>query len=250
MCEQYIGAGKDLPKHSRGAKQHWRGASGVGIMGGRTAALGNGLGERAVRARGSREPLDDQVMADTTANSGQRPTVEQLLLKHAVAIRRIIERRSGPLILKQTTVDDLYQESAAAAMASSDTYRYANDAQFVSWISTIARRAIARQLRNPRRGLDAERIRGAASSGSGVPESCIGLEQRTPSSSAAGHEGENRLRCAIRSLPSDYRMVITLYKLEERSLADVAACMGRTKGATCRLLARATDVLREKLGEP
>jgi RNA polymerase sigma factor (sigma-70 family) len=188
-------------------------------------------------------------MVDCPANPGSGPSLEELLLKHSGPIRRIIERRSGHLILKQTTVEDLYQETVAAAIASSDTFCYSTDAQFMSWIATIVRRAISRQLRGPQRALGSERIRGAGSSGPGVPESRLYLARRTPSSSAAGHEGEDRLQRAIRDLPRDYRMAVTLYKLEERSLAEVAAQMGRTKGATCRLLARAMDVLRETLGE-
>jgi DNA-directed RNA polymerase specialized sigma subunit len=41
--------------------------------------------------------------------------------------------------------------------------------------------------------------------------------------------------------------VITLYKLEGRTLNDVAEHMMRSKGATCRLIARAMEKLRSLL---
>jgi RNA polymerase sigma factor (sigma-70 family) len=60
-------------------------------------------------------------------------------------------------------------------------------------------------------------------------------------------EAAKRLQVAINSLPEDYRRVIILYKIEERSLPEVAAEMGRSKVATCRLVARALSKLRKKL---
>ena len=43
--------------------------------------------------------------------------------------------------------------------------------------------------------------------------------------------------------------MITLYKLDELPLTDVAERLGKTKGATCRLVARAMNQLRTTLGE-
>jgi DNA-directed RNA polymerase specialized sigma24 family protein len=51
-------------------------------------------------------------------------------------------------------------------------------------------------------------------------------------------------------LPAHYRKVIMLYRIEQRPLAEVAAEMGRTKGATCRLIARAMEMLRKGMLEP
>ena len=64
---------------------------------------------------------------------------------------------------------------------------------------------------------------------------------------AAGREREIALHDAIGKLPEHYRRVLTLYKLEERPLTEVAARMERSKGATCRLIARAIGQLRDTL---
>ncbi len=89
------------------------------------------------------------------------------------------------------------------------------------------------------------RIKGAESTGVGINESHLGCGGRTPMSSAASRERKAALRVAIDRLPEDHRRVVTLYRLEERSLSEVAELMGRTKGATCRLLARAVTKLRK-----
>ena len=182
-------------------------------------------------------------------NAGAGCVIDQLLSKHERQILRFLAQRSGPLVLKRATLDDLCQETAAAAIASAHTVSFENDAHFISWIYTIARRIInlklTRQVRTPK----SVRLRHAQSSGIGVPESQLVSGCRTPLSSAAGRERNVRLRDAIEQLPDHYRRVITLYKLDELPLTDVAERLGKTKGATCRLVARAMNQLRTTLGE-
>jgi RNA polymerase sigma-70 factor (ECF subfamily) len=170
--------------------------------------------------------------------------VAKLVSKHERRIRRFIGRRSGPEVLKRATVDDIFQDTVAAAIASADNFVFQDDDRFVAWITTIARRVIAHCVAYARRGPSTIRIKRAESSGVGVPESQLSPGGRTPSSLAAGQEREAAIRKAIGKLPERYSQVLTLYKLEERSLAEVAERMGRSKGATCRLIARAIRQLR------
>lgn len=170
--------------------------------------------------------------------------IEQLVETHGLTIRRFIARRSGSEVLKRVTIDDLFQETVTAACASAGTFEFRDDGSFVAWISTIARRVIARCATGSRREPYTIRIKRAESTGVGVRESEFAPGGRTPSSLAAAQELETALRAAIRRLPPDYHRVITLYKIEERPLSEVAELMDRTKGATCRLIARAVQQLR------
>lgn len=154
------------------------------------------------------------------------------------------------MVLKRATLDDLYQETVAAAIANSHTVDFENDAHFFSWISTIARRMINAKLTRQGKTPKSVRLRHAQSSGIGVSESQLVSQRRTPLSSAAGRERTGRLRDAVEKLPENYRRVITLYKLKELPLGEVADQLGKTKGATCRLVARAMNQLRTTLGEP
>jgi RNA polymerase sigma factor (sigma-70 family) len=63
----------------------------------------------------------------------------------------------------------------------------------------------------------------------------------------AGGERSDSLLEAIGKLPAHYRMVLLLHRIEERPLAEVAARMKLTTGATAQLIARAMAMLREKL---
>jgi len=186
---------------------------------------------------------------DPNTNLPQVQTVEKLLSEHKDQIRRFIDRRCGPAVLQRTTADDLYQETAIAALASAETFEYIDDASFISWVSTIARRVISHSLRDPQERLSTVRIRRMFSSGTGISESSLYAPNRTPSSAVASSEWSDSLIKTIGRLPPHYRTVLQLYRIEERPLAEVAERMNLTKGATCRLIARAVAMLRDRLRE-
>ena len=50
-------------------------------------------------------------------------------------------------------------------------------------------------------------------------------------------------------LPDHYREVLQLRYLEERPLNEIARQLGRTKGSTAMLLARAIEKLREIMNQ-
>jgi len=58
------------------------------------------------------------------------------------------------------------------------------------------------------------------------------------------------LQAAIRRLPASYRTVVQSLDLEERSVAEVAKELGRSRGAVHLLRSRAHDRLAELLREP
>lgn len=175
-----------------------------------------------------------------------------LLVKHERSIRRFIARRSGPQVLRRTTVDDLYQQTVESAVASANAagFEFRGDGPFLSWAQTVAHRVIFATLDRRRRSPPTMRIKGRESSGVGATESELGGWGRTPSSLVAGSEHKANLRAVIQELPEHYRRAITLYKLEQMPLAEVAQALGRTKGATCRIIARAMERLRSEMVEP
>ena len=68
-----------------------------------------------------------------------------------------------------------------------------------------------------------------------------------PLSVAHRHELIVRMADALQALPEHYRQVLQLRYLEERPLNEIARELGRTKGATAMLMARAIEKLRELL---
>lgn len=175
--------------------------------------------------------------------------VDELLSRNERYIRRFLSARSGPLVLGRTTLDDLYQETAAAAVKSGHSVAFENDAHFVAWVSTVARRVINRVLTRHGQDPDSVRIRHGQSSGVGVKESRLISPRRTPSSSVVGRERVTRLCDAIDQLPPKYRDVIRLYRLEGLKMPEVAKRMGKSNGAMYMLLERAMRELRGAMVE-
>ncbi|HEY3242379.1 MAG TPA: sigma-70 family RNA polymerase sigma factor, partial [Phycisphaerae bacterium] len=60
-------------------------------------------------------------------------------------------------------------------------------------------------------------------------------------------EISREMAAAIGKLPADYAKVVRMYDLEGRSVAEVAAAVGRSEGAVYMLRSRAHDRLRELL---
>ncbi len=179
--------------------------------------------------------------------SSRAVVVRQLVTKYDAHIRKFINRRSGPAVLKRTTVEDLHQATVATALECADRFEFHDDARFLGWILVIARRKIARSACPSRREPMTVRIKRAESSGVGVPEMALLAETRTPSSIVAGQEHKSVLSSALLTLPEHYRLVLTLYELEGRPLAEVAEAIGRSRGATAQLLRRALQALRARM---
>ena len=186
-------------------------------------------------------------MIDRGQMSKDNTVVQVLLARHDTSIRRIISRRSGPEVLRRTTIDDLHQETVTIAMESASNFVFHDDARFLGWVSTIVRRVIARSVQSRRYHAKILRLKRPESSGLGVPETELQAKIRTPSSVAAGKEQRVALSRALQALPPHYRRVLVLYKLDGRSLAEVAVKMERSKGATARLIGRAVQALREEM---
>ena len=176
--------------------------------------------------------------------------VEGFLNRNERCIRRFLASRSGPLVLGRTTLDDLFQETAAAAIKGARTVVFENDAHFVAWVSTVARRVINAVLTQQRRNPNSVRIRHGQSSGIGIRESQLISPRRSPSSSVAEHEHLTRLHDVIDRLPPEYERVIKLYTLEGLKMPEVAKRLGKSNGAAFMTLARAMNKLRNAMMEP
>lgn len=184
-------------------------------------------------------------MSDLKSHAQLNP-LHELLQKHEMLIKRFIRRRSGPLVLRRTTIEDLYQETMISALRSEDRFVQLDRGQFLNWIYLIASRTIARSLAMPAKRMPPPLRLGRYSSDAGVLASALPGPSRTPSSVAASAEQLLSLRQRIESLPPRFRDVLTQYKIEEQSLSTVAQNFGLTKNGAARLIERAIGALRKR----
>jgi RNA polymerase sigma-70 factor (ECF subfamily) len=78
-------------------------------------------------------------------------------------------------------------------------------------------------------------------------EGWLAAEQSSPSQQAVREEEISRLAAALAQLPDEQRTAIELHHLRGLPLAEVAAQIDRTKGATAALLFRGLKKLRQFL---
>ena len=159
------------------------------------------------------------------------PTAVRVLLDEtgAVVYGFVFARLGGDDAVAEDVVQDTYVE----AMRSAHTFR--GDAALTTWLCTIARRRVARHFERERRQQVAER---------GLR--LVGGEDEAAGGDA-GIEQRDALVRALGRLPAVHRQVLVLKYLDGRSVAEIAAEIGRTTVQVQSLLQRARDGLRREL---
>jgi len=105
-----------------------------------------------------------------------------------------------------------------------------------------------RKLTAAARAVDREQsLERALGASSARIEAWLAAEQSSPSQQAMREEEVSRLAVALAQLPDDQRTAVELHHLQGLPLAEVAAQLGRTKGATAALLFRGLKKLRQLL---
>jgi len=128
---------------------------------------------------------------------------------------------------------DLLQETLIEALRSAGSFR--GDAALRTWVCAIARRRLARHYEAERRQAVAESglaLLGGLTDGGAQP---VEIERR------------DEIVRALGRLPAVHRQVLVLKYLDDLSVADIAAELGRSPVQVQSLLQRARDGLRRQL---
>jgi RNA polymerase sigma-70 factor, ECF subfamily len=192
-------------------------------------------------------PVDSLV---TRAVSGDVDALAALLYQHGPTIEEKL--RIGKAWRAALDASDVMQVTYLEAFLEIGRFDPERAAAFPTWLRRIAEN----NLRDAIRGLERQK-RPPAEQRAELPphgDSLIGLcallgaTTTTPSRVAARGELQRALQLAVAELPADYALVVRRYDLEGRSIAQVAAELGRSPGAVHMLRARAHERLRELLG--
>ena len=184
----------------------------------------------------------------TLAKEGDQPAVEQLCRIYGERVRRIIRLRiDGKLRPKLDSVD-IIQDALVLALAGLEDFTYRDEGDFLRWLSRIAENKLRDILdrfhadkRDIRREIPFKREETNTNDGShGVAGP---LQTTTPSVLLVRKEQLDRLENAMDSLKPEYREVIFLSRIERLSHVEIAARLGKSKGAVAMLLSRALVAL-------
>src|SRR5262245_17622627 len=169
------------------------------------------------------------------AMAGDRPAFEELV-RHT---SRLVFARLYLDTGDAHRAEDLLQETYLLAFRS--LHRLAELSGFRPWLLTIAHSVVVDAARR-----DA-RLKRAPPSRSGTPLAALPAAGPLPEQEAQREELRQRVLAALRSLPEDYRLPLTLRYIVGADAAAIGTQLGLTNGALRGLLHRGLKMLRDRL---
>lgn len=168
-------------------------------------------------------------------------TPELAFEQHRERLLSVIYLRMGPNLRVRMDPEDILQEVAIEAVNSWRTL--SDEANAGAWLVTLARRKIARILRD-QLGVAARDPRREHAIKTEFP---VSDRRSGPVTHADRKDRLELLEQALERLSDDHREVILLMKIEGLSGKEVAERMGRSENATHLLLSRALKRLAQEL---
>ena len=159
----------------------------------------------------------------------------------------------GGLRRGQLAPSDIVQQTLLEAHRKRDQFRGRSDAELAAWLRQMLAYGIGDAVRaqgRARRDVARERsLEAALDESSARLAAWLAAEQSSPSQRAVRQEELLHLAAALAQLPEDQRTAVELKHLHGRSVAAIAAEMGRSETAVGGLLRRGMTRLRELLAD-
>ena len=185
------------------------------------------------------EPTDDQLVS--AARGGDESAFAQLFERH----RHLVARLGYRFFPRREQVEEIVQESFIKVYFALDSYQGGNENSFVAWLARITVRTCYDELRGQKR-------RSESSLGDLTEDESAYLNEHlrdmTTRSNVEGSMISRDLANKLLSrLKPEDRLVLTLLKLEELSIAEIAALTGWTVAKVKMRSHRAQNGLRRLL---
>jgi RNA polymerase sigma-70 factor (ECF subfamily) len=177
--------------------------------------------------RGLDQALDDYLVL--LAQGGSREAFARLAARWTPKLLAFAARALGTTEVAKDVVQDTW-ESVVRGLSGLD-----DPARFRAWIYAIAARKCADALRGK------YRITRIAASAEAMSD--------PPADAESDSNTRLDLRAAMKRLPPEQSIAVSLYFGEEMSVADIAAITGAPQGTVKSRLFAARKALRETLGE-
>jgi len=174
------------------------------------------------------------------AQRGDQDAFAALVTRH----QRYVYNLAYRLLRDAHEAEDLTQEAFLRAWRAIRGYRGANEAggaKFTTWLYRIVTNLCYNRLPGLRRQLvqeDAERLERVAAPAENAPRALVEAGERRA-----------RVQAAIEALPDKYKLIVTLYYLQDQSYQEIAATLGLPLGTVKTHLYRARGRLKDLLAE-
>ncbi len=190
------------------------------------------------------------------AREGDRSAFDRLVGEFSHRLRDWIKSRMGAIVRRACEMDDIFQETCLSAFLSIRRFEWRGERSFIRWLKKIAQHSILNlrrreeaQKRKGARGIRLDEVRDS-SAGNGAPASVDPRDSRmeSPSKTMERLERSRRLRRAWKALPSVYRLVLKLARIDGLPIKGIAVRLGTSPTAVSMRLLRATRALGEIYG--
>jgi RNA polymerase sigma-70 factor (ECF subfamily) len=187
------------------------------------------------------------------ARAGNRAALGNLLQRYRSYLNLLAEYQLGRRLRGKVDASDLVQETFLEANRDFAQFRGSTEAELAAWLRRILATSLAnlvgRYYGTRRRDVRLEReLADELEQSSRALDAGLVAKQSSPSHEAARRDQSLLLADALEQLPEDYRQVLVLRHLEERSFPEIARHMGRSLDSVKNLWARALARLRQTMG--
>ena len=183
-------------------------------------------------------PTDEELIARALA--GDEASYGTLVTRYRDYVYTIAVRIVG----SDEDAEDVAQEAFVRAYRALPRFR--GDSKFSSWLYRIATNRALTHLKRRGRRADTVDIESGSHVEAAVVDDGRG-EEASPEFRVRDEEFRRAVRAAVLELPEQYRVVVTLFYLEERSYKEVVATLGIPMGTLKTHLHRARALLRDIL---
>jgi RNA polymerase sigma-70 factor (ECF subfamily) len=187
------------------------------------------------------------------AVSGDRVSLQRLLLAEYEQLAEHIDRRIPLHIQSQLSAEDIIQQTVMHVIRHIEQFAAGTEVSFRAWLKAIAENCLKDAIRyasSEKRGGGRRRVQVHASPLESSIVDIVDLlaaGSHTPSRSVARHEAIASVQESIHGLPTDNRRAVELRILQGKSLTETAAIMGRSPRAVQGLVDRAKKKMRADL---
>ena len=180
------------------------------------------------------------------AQAGDPEAFSGLVDRCTERVESTIRKHLSASLRDKLDIQDLAQETFIRAWQALEEFQWEAEGAFWSWLTTVVRSVVqmeARRLRAKKRDakgqVSLQQHMRTPGGGIGEIADLVRKSITSPSQALCRDERFERLREAMRQLPSDYRKVVYLVHVRGLHTDEVARRMERTPGAVSTALYRA-----------